>query len=257
MKRNLVIGNWKMNGDQQTNERLVMELLAGLTNDRHLEVAICPPFPYLASVAAQLQNSRVGLGAQNVSSASLGAFTGEVSAAMLRDIGCRFVLIGHSERRALFGETDEVVAQKFSATLEQGMIPVLCVGETVDERRAGTTNGVVTTQMTAVIKYVGIDNLARGVVAYEPIWAIGTGETASPEQAQAVHQHIRGVISASDERTARQVQIIYGGSLKPDNAHALFAQPDIDGGLVGGASLDAASFNAICDAATTIPRGTA
>lgn len=257
MKQRLVIGNWKMNGDQQTNETLLKDLLAGMTNGGDLEVAICPPFPYLASIATQLQGRTVGLGAQNLSPATHGAFTGEVSASMLRDIGCRYVLVGHSERRALFGETDDVVAQKFAAAIAQELVPVLCVGETMDERRAGITTSVMTKQITTVIKHVGIENLARGVVAYEPVWAIGTGETASPDQAQAVHRHLREVIGAFDERIARNLQIIYGGSLKPDNAQALFTQPDIDGGLVGGASLDSASFIAICDAITTTPRGTA
>ncbi|MCO8165429.1 triose-phosphate isomerase [Pseudomonas sp. 21LCFQ010] len=256
MKPNLVIGNWKMNGDQQANEVLLRDFLAGQTNEGHLEVAICPPFPYLASVAAQLKDSNVVLGAQNLSPATYGAFTGEVSASMLRDIGCRYVLVGHSERRALFGETDEVVAQKFAAAIEQGLTPVLCIGETLDERRAGITNSVVTTQMAAVIKHAGIEKLTRGVIAYEPVWAIGTGETASPEQAQAVHQHIRSVIGVFDQQTAIDIQILYGGSVKADNAQALFSQPDIDGGLIGGASLDAASFISICDAARTTPRGT-
>ncbi|MCQ9426808.1 triose-phosphate isomerase [Pseudomonas sp. LJDD11] len=257
MKPNLVIGNWKMNGDQQTNEVLLRNVLASQTNEGHLEVAICPPFPYLASVAAHLQDTNVVLGAQNLSPATHGAFTGEVSASMLRDIGCRYVLVGHSERRALFGETNEVVAQKFAAAIEQGLIPVLCVGETLDERRAGITNSVVTTQMTAVIKHAGIEKLTRGVIAYEPVWAIGTGETASPEQAQAVHQHIRGVIGSFNKQAAIDLQILYGGSVKADNAKALFSQPDIDGGLIGGASLDAASFIAICNAARINPRGTA
>lgn len=257
MKPNLVIGNWKMNGSQQTNEVLLRAVLAGQKNDAHLEVVVCPPFPYLALVAAHLQHSNVVLGAQNVSATTHGAFTGEVSASMLRDIGCRYVLVGHSERRALFGETDEAVAQKFVAAIDQGLIPVLCVGETLDERRAGITNSVVTTQITAVIKHAGIEKLTRGVIAYEPVWAIGTGETASPEQAQAVHRHIRSKIGVYDEQAAISLQILYGGSVKADNAEAIFSQPDIDGGLIGGASLDAASFTSICDAARANPGGTA
>lgn len=257
MKPNLVIGNWKMNGDHKANEALLKDVLASLTNEGQLEVAVCPPFPYLASVAAQLQDSSIVLGAQNLSPATHGAFTGEVSASMLSDIGCRYVLVGHSERRALFGETDEVIAQKFAAAIDQGLTPVLCVGETLSERLAGITNCIVTNQMTAVIKHAGVEKLTRGVIAYEPVWAIGTGETASPEQAQAVHQHIRGVIGAFNERAARDLQILYGGSVKADNAQALFSQPDIDGGLIGGASLDAASFIAICNSARINLKGTA
>lgn len=257
MKPNLVIGNWKMNGSQQTNEVLLRAVLAGQKNDARLEVVICPPFPYLASVAAHLRHSNVVLGAQNVSAAPHGAFTGEVSVSMLRDIGCRYVLVGHSERRALFGETDEAVAQKFVAAIDHGLIPVLCVGETLDERRAGITTSVVTTQITAVIKHAGIEKLTHGVIAYEPVWAIGTGETASPEQAQAVHRHIRSIIGVYDEQAAISLQILYGGSVKADNAQAIFSQPDIDGGLIGGASLDAASFTSICDAARANPGGTA
>lgn len=257
MKPKLVIGNWKMNGTRQANEALLEALITGISDKETSEVAVCPPFPYLSSVAARLQGSKIALGAQNLSPETHGAFTGEVSASMLRDIGCRYVLVGHSERRALFGETDEVVAQKFAAALDQGLIPVLCVGETLEQRRTGITNNIVTTQITAVIKHAGIEKLTRGVVAYEPVWAIGTGETASPEQAQAVHQHIRGVIAAFNKQAASDLQVIYGGSVKADNAPALFSQPDIDGGLIGGASLDASSFISICDAASTTPRGTA
>ncbi|MBC8878025.1 MULTISPECIES: triose-phosphate isomerase [Pseudomonas] len=257
MKPNLVIGNWKMNGAQQANEALLDALIAGMSDEGNLEVAVCPPFPYLSSAAARLQGSKIALGAQNLSPETHGAFTGEVSASMLLDIGCRYVLVGHSERRALFGETDEVVAQKFAAALDQGLIPVLCVGETLKERRAGITNSIVTSQMTAVIKHSGIVKLTRGVIAYEPVWAIGTGETATPEQAQAVHQHIRRVIAVFNQQAASNLQIIYGGSAKADNAQPLFPQPDIDGGLIGGASVDASSFISICDAARTTPRGTA
>jgi triosephosphate isomerase len=257
MKSNLVIGNWKMNGAQPANEALLKAVIAGMSVEGNVEVAVCPPFPYLASVATLLQDSTVLLGAQNLSPETHGAFTGEVSASMLSDIGCRYVLVGHSERRALFGETDDMVAQKFAAALGHGLIPVLCVGETLEQRRAEITNCIVTAQMTAVIKHAGIEKLARGVIAYEPVWAIGTGETASPEQAQAVHQHIRGVIAAFNKQAADSLQIIYGGSVKADNAQALFSQPDIDGGLIGGASLDASSFISICDAARTTPRGAA
>lgn len=257
MKTHLVIGNWKMNGTQEANGELLESIIAGLAEAKNVEVAVCPTFPYLCLVGAKLEQSEIALGAQNLSAASAGAFTGETSGSMLRDVGCRYVLVGHSERRSLYGETDEIVAQKFAAALAHGLVPVLCVGETLEERRAGITNSVVTTQMTAVIKHAGLEKLTQCVIAYEPVWAIGTGETASPEQAQAVHQHIRGVIGSFNRKAASDLHILYGGSVKADNACALFAQPDIDGGLIGGASLDAASFLAICNAASTHSRGEA
>lgn len=257
MKSNLVIGNWKMNGNLKANKELLGNIIAGLADTQNLQVAVCPPFPYLSSVGAELKQSNIALGAQNLSTVSAGAFTGETSAPMLSDVGCQYVLVGHSERRSLYGEADDVVAQKFAAALDYGLIPVLCVGETLEQRQAGTTNQVITNQLTAVIKYAGIGKLTLGVIAYEPVWAIGTGETASPEQAQAVHQHIRGVIGSLNKQAASDMHILYGGSVKADNASALFAQPDIDGGLIGGASLDAASFLAICNAASTTSRGKA
>jgi triosephosphate isomerase len=257
MKPNLVIANWKMNGDGRTNAALLKAIAAALPGGADIDVAVCPPFPYLASVEQQLRGTGIRLGAQNVSAIAAGAFTGEVSAAMLSDIGCQYVLVGHSERRALFGEDDGVLALKFAAALDHGLTPVLCVGETLDERRAGITHRVVSNQITAVIEHVGIDKLKCGVIAYEPVWAIGTGETASPAQAQAVHRHIREVIKRFSERDPSDVQIIYGGSVKADNASTLFSQPDIDGGLIGGASLDAFSFIAICNAARAHSRGEA
>ncbi|ACO81082.1 triosephosphate isomerase [Azotobacter vinelandii CA] len=244
MRGKLVIGNWKMNGSLDANRRLLQELLPPLAAVKGLEVAVCPPFPYLAQVGALLEGSSVALGAQNLHSAGQGAFTGEVGAGMLEELGCRYVLVGHSERRSLFGESDETVAEKFEAALRAGLVPVLCVGETLAQRRDGSTEAVIAGQVRAVLQRVGGAGIAAGVIAYEPVWAIGTGETASPEQAQAVHRHIRALLG---EATA--TPILYGGSVKPDNAAALFAQPDIDGGLIGGASLEAASFLAICRAA--------
>ncbi|MDV7210966.1 triose-phosphate isomerase [Azotobacter beijerinckii] len=244
-----VIGNWKMNGSLDANRRLLQELLPPLAALTGVEVAVCPPFPYLAQVGALLEGSGVALGAQNLHAAEKGAFTGEVGAGMLKELGCRYVLVGHSERRSLFGESDELVAEKFEAALAAGLLPVLCVGETLAQRRDGSTEAVIAAQVRAVLQRVGIAGIATGVVAYEPVWAIGTGETASPEQAQAVHRQIRTLLGEADRELAAATSLLYGGSVKADNAAALFAQPDIDGGLIGGASLEAASFLAICQAA--------
>ncbi|SFB59706.1 triose-phosphate isomerase [Azotobacter beijerinckii] len=244
-----VIGNWKMNGSLDANRRLLQELLPPLAALTGVEVAVCPPFPYLAQVGALLEGSGVALGAQNLHAAEKGAFTGEVGAGMLKELGCRYVLVGHSERRSLFGESDGLVAEKFEAALAAGLLPVLCVGETLAQRRDGSTEAVIAAQVRAVLQRVGIAGIATGVVAYEPVWAIGTGETASPEQAQAVHRQIRALLGEADRELAAATPLLYGGSVKADNAAALFAQPDIDGGLIGGASLEAASFAAICQAA--------
>ncbi|MFB8831876.1 triose-phosphate isomerase [Azotobacter sp. CWF10] len=249
MSRKLVIGNWKMNGGLAANRRLLDELLPQLAALEGVELAVCPPFPYLVQVAARLEGSGVALGAQNLHSLEKGAFTGEVGGGMLRELGCRFVLVGHSERRSLFGECGETVAEKFAAALKAGLVPVLCVGETLAQRRDNVTEAVIAGQLQAVLQRVGIAGVAAGVIAYEPVWAIGSGETASPEQAQAVHRHIRALLGEFDHERAAATPILYGGSVKADNAQALFAQPDIDGGLIGGASLEAASFLAICQAA--------
>jgi triosephosphate isomerase len=211
-------------------------------------VAVCVPFPYLAQAQAKLAGSAIAWGAQNMSQHAKGAFTGEVSAAMLKDFGCAYVIVGHSERRALYGESDEVVAEKFAAAQAAGLTPILCVGETLDEREGGITETVVGRQLDAVIAKSGVAALARAVVAYEPVWAIGTGKTASPEQAQAVHAFIRGKVRALDAAVADGLIIQYGGSMKPNNAAELLGQPDIDGGLIGGAALNAEEFLAICRA---------
>lgn len=248
MRRKLVAGNWKMNGARQGNAALLATLTGGLAGCA-CEVAVCPPFPYLGQVADLLAGSGVALGAQTLSEHASGAFTGEVSAAMLLEFGCRYVLVGHSERRTLFAEGDDQVAAKFAAAQSVGLIPVLCVGETLAQRESGETARVVATQIAAVIDAVGVRALVSSVIAYEPVWAIGTGLTATPAQAQAVHAAIRAQVAALDGEVASGLRILYGGSVKPQNAAELFGQADIDGGLIGGAALVAEDFLAICRAA--------
>lgn len=252
MRDFLVAGNWKMNGSTASNQELVAGIVAGAPQSDSAKLLICPPFPYLAAVAKQISGSRVLLGAQNVSEHESGAFTGEVAPAMLRDIGCAYVIVGHSERRALYGETSFAVAAKFKAALDAGLKPILCVGETLEQREGGGTESVVEVQLGAVIDKVGIAGFKSAVVAYEPVWAIGTGVTASPEQAQDVHRHIRGVMAGHDTEVAESTQILYGGSMKGENAAGLLAMPDIDGGLIGGASLKAGDFLAIAEAAAQV-----
>jgi triosephosphate isomerase (TIM) len=245
MRRKLVVGNWKMNGNRLANT----ELLAGIeaAGPFVADVAVCAPHPYLSEVALSLQGKRIGWGAQDCSSHESGAYTGEVSAAMLAEFGCKYVIVGHSERRAYHAESDQVVADKAKAALGHNLIPIVCVGETLAEREANQTDAVVKRQMSAVIHTLG-HCISQIVVAYEPVWAIGTGKTASPEQAQAVHALLRLQLHAATPKSD-EMQILYGGSVKPDNAAILFSQPDIDGGLIGGASLKAADFVAICRAA--------
>jgi triosephosphate isomerase len=249
MRQKLVAGNWKMHGGLKTNLQLLQDVLAGAADLRGMSVAVCVPFPYLAQAQSVLTGTPVAWGAQNVSEQAQGAFTGEVSAAMLNDFSCRYVLVGHSERRAIYGETDALVADKFAAALAAGLIPVLCVGETLDQREAGQTVAVVSAQIDAVLKRVGVAAFAKAVIAYEPVWAIGTGRTATAEQAQEVHAAIRAQIASADATVAAGLQILYGGSMKPGNAVELLGMPDIDGGLIGGAALVAADFLAICRAA--------
>ncbi len=248
MRRKLVAGNWKMHGTLAENDALLSGILAGM-GDVKADVAVCVPYPYLAQVQAKLNGSRIAWGAQNMSQHGKGAFTGEVSAAMLKDFGCTFVIVGHSERRAIYGENDAVVAEKFAAVQAAGLKPIFCVGETLEERETGVTEVVVGRQIDAVIAKSGVSALANSVMAYEPVWAIGTGKTATPEQAQAVHAFIRGKIRALDAQVAENLVIQYGGSVKGGNASELFGQGDIDGGLIGGASLIADEFLAICRAA--------
>jgi len=250
MRIKFVAGNWKMNGSLSANDALLQELVPALTLLTGMESAVCPPYPYLTQVQRALQGSRVALGAQDLCQHGDGAYTGAVSAAMLRDIGCSCVIVGHSERRTLFGEGDALVAEKFAAAQQAGLKPILCVGETLAERDSGATDRVVARQLNAVLQRCGAAALREAVIAYEPVWAIGTGKTATPEEAQAVHAGIRSLVAQSDPAVAAAVRILYGGSVKAANAAQLFDMPDIDGGLIGGAALVASDFVAICRAAS-------
>ncbi|RTZ58736.1 MAG: triose-phosphate isomerase [Gammaproteobacteria bacterium] len=249
MRRPMVAGNWKMNLGRSEASALAQGLVDGVDDVNNAEVLICPPYVHIADAEAIVSGSAVQLGAQNLSDQDAGAFTGEISGAMLKDYSCTHVIVGHSERRALYGETDELVAKKFAKAQEHGLIPVLCVGELLEEREAGNTESVVARQLDAVIQANGIAALENAIVAYEPVWAIGTGKTASPEQAQEVHAFIRNKLADMDSGIAEGLRILYGGSVKSSNAEELFSRADIDGGLIGGASLDAAEFLAICRAA--------
>lgn len=244
----LVAGNWKMHGSLAGNLSLLDAVRAGAAGLKG-QVAVCVPYPYLAQAQSVLAGSNVAWGAQDVSEHAQGAYTGEVSAAMLNEFGCRYAIVGHSERRSYYGDTDAVVAAKFDAALKAGLVPILCVGETLAEREGNITAQVVTRQLDAVIAMSGVASLAKAVIAYEPVWAIGTGKTATPAQAQEVHALIRARVAQGDAAVAAGVQILYGGSVKPGNAKELFGQPDIDGGLIGGASLVASDFLGICAAA--------
>ena len=243
-RRGLVAGNWKMHGSRAANASLVAGVRAALPAGA--DCVLCPPAVYLADVAAALAGSTIGLGAQDVSpEAAQGAYTGEWSGAMLRDVGCSHVIVGHSERRARHGESDALVARKTAAALAAGLIPIVCVGETLEERDAGATAAVVGRQLEAVLAGCGVEAFRSAVLAYEPVWAIGTGRTATPEQAQEIHALLRGLIRARDAIIGGSVRVLYGGSVKASNARELFAMPDIDGGLIGGASLKADEFTAI------------
>ncbi len=252
MRKPVVAGNWKMNGTRESVSALMSELLQeSFLSDicAEVDVVVCPPFVYLDQVHGEIVGQPIALGAQNASQQESGAFTGEVSAGMLKDVGVEYVILGHSERRSLYFESDEQVAAKFSAAQAAGLVPILCVGETRAQRESGEAFAVVETQLKAVIERSGAQALQNSVIAYEPVWAIGTGLTASPEQAQEVHAHIRSIIRSFDQDVASGVRIVYGGSVKPSNAGDLFRCEDIDGGLIGGASLVAADFAAICAAA--------
>jgi triosephosphate isomerase len=248
MRQPLVAGNWKMNGSRVSAAALVDGLKAGMNDISSVGVAICVPYVFLADVQTLIEGTDIILGAEDCATETSGAYTGEIAAAMLPDFGCTHVIVGHSERRALYGETDEIVATKYAKVQEAGMTPIFCVGETLAEREQGITEEVVGRQMDAVINASGVGSLANAVIAYEPVWAIGTGMTASPEQAQQVHAFIRGKIAALDSDIAAGVKILYGGSMKPGNAVELIGQTDVDGGLIGGASLNADDFLAICKA---------
>jgi triosephosphate isomerase len=247
MRPTLIAGNWKMNGSMQSIIKLVEGIKAGDAGSAQL--AVCPPAVYLMKVSGMLEGTNISLGSQNVCDQAGGAYTGEISAAMLKEAGCVYAIVGHSERRSLYLESDSLVADRFAMAVESGLTPILCLGETLDERQSGVTDVVVARQLDAVLDKLGVDALAKGVIAYEPVWAIGTGQVATPEQAQAVHAFIRSKISALDLNVADDVQIIYGGSMNPGNAAELLSQEDIDGGLIGGASLKAADFLAIAQAA--------
>jgi triosephosphate isomerase len=248
MRKILVAGNWKMHGSKTMVSSLLEGLLAGSSADGKADLAVFPSFPYLSLVESILSGSHIQWGGQTLNPNAQGAHTGETSGNMLVDMGCQYVLVGHSERRAIYGESDADVALRFKAALDSGLEPVLCVGETLEEREAGQTEVVVARQLDAVINSAGIETFNRAIVAYEPVWAIGTGLTASPEQAQSVHAFIRDKLSSLNVIIAEQLRILYGGSVKGSNAAELFAQSDIDGGLVGGASLTAEDFLAIYSA---------
>ena len=251
MRRKIVAGNWKMHGSRAENAALVEAILAGVTSDRSTCI-ICPPFVYLQEVWRMLRGGAVALGAQNVCAEPTGAHTGEISASMLKDVGCEYVVVAHSERRTIYGEDDALVARKFQAVQAKGLVPILCVGEQLADREAGRTEEVVATQLDAVVRLSGIAAFERAVIAYEPVWAIGTGRTATPDQAQAVHAFIRQRLAREDAKIAGAVRVLYGGSVKAGNATELFAMPDVDGGLIGGASLKAEEFLAIFNAADNL-----
>lgn len=248
MRRKLVCGNWKMNGNLASNARLLAGVKAGLSSV-DCEVAVCPPAVYLAQCQTLLAGSALAWGAQDVSAHAVGAHTGEIAASMLQDFGCKYVIVGHSERRAYHGETDALVALKTQRAIQSGLTPIVCVGETLAERESGQMQVVVSAQVDAVLAVIDAADLVQLVVAYEPVWAIGTGKTATPQMAQDVHAILRARLMQKNAALAQTVRIIYGGSMKPDNARELLAMPDIDGGLIGGAALSAADFLAIVQSA--------
>ena len=254
MRHKIVAGNWKMHGSRAENAALIEAIIGTVTDDR-VTCVICPPFVYLHDAWRLLRSSAVALGAQDVCAEAVGAYTGEISAAMLQDVGCRYTLVGHSERRSMFGDTNALVARKFVAALSRELIPILCVGEQLAEREAGHTHEVVGAQLDAVLQLAGAQSLAGAVLAYEPVWAIGTGRTATPEQAQEVHAFIRQRVAREDAKIATGLRVLYGGSVKAGNARDIFAMPDVDGGLIGGASLKAEEFLAIVAAALVPQKG--
>jgi triosephosphate isomerase len=248
MRRPFIAGNWKMHGSRKENAELIEALLLGLPAQTTMDIAVCPPHVYLWEVGRLLKASNIALGAQTVCAEGSGAFTGEVCATMLKDVGCTYVIVGHSERRTIYREDDALVARKFLAVQAQGLIPILCVGETLDEREKTLTMQVVSRQLGAVLDVAGANALQQAVLAYEPVWAIGTGKNATPAQAQEVHAHIRAEVARRDAKIAADLRVLYGGSVKAANAKEIFAMPDVDGGLIGGASLKADEFLKICAA---------
>ncbi|MGI9025978.1 MAG: triose-phosphate isomerase [Burkholderiaceae bacterium] len=254
-RRKLVVGNWKMNGGLEANAALLSSLVSALrTSEFNCDVAVCVPFPFLGQAQQELAGSKVTLGSQNVSEFESGAYTGEVSASMLKEFGCRYAIVGHSERRMWFGDTDERVAAKAERAIATGLTAIVCVGETLAERERGRAAAIVEGQLDAVLERLGAAGLAKCVVAYEPVWAIGTGKTASPDEAQAMHAAIRAHVVKRDKDVASRLTILYGGSVKAGNAAALFESGDIDGGLIGGASLIAKDFMGIAEAASAAAR---
>ncbi|MCP4127172.1 MAG: triose-phosphate isomerase [Gammaproteobacteria bacterium] len=251
MRQPLIAGNWKMNGSRESVFDLLNGLKEGIKLVKDAEVAVCSPSIFIPEVQGQLHGSKISWGGQDISLYEKGAYTGEISGQMLMDFGCKYVIVGHSERREYHAETDQQVAEKYQTALDAGLKPILCIGETLEEREQNETEAVVERQLLAVIDHCGIAALEVGVIAYEPVWAIGTGKTATPEQAQDVHGFIRGLIARRDFAVAEKVQILYGGSMKPSNAAELISKPDIDGGLIGGASLKASDFLEICKAANS------
>jgi triosephosphate isomerase len=253
MRRPIVAGNWKLHGSRTENSRLIEDIMAQLPSKPSGQAApaciVCPPFVYLQEIARLLRGSSIELGAQDVCAEPQGAFTGEVSASMLKDVGCEYVIVGHSERRLIYRESDQLVARKFAAAQSKSLVPILCLGEQLAEREANRTNEVVSRQLDAVLELVGVDTFAHAVIAYEPVWAIGTGRNATPDQAQEVHAFIRARLAARNAKIAAETRILYGGSVKAGNAAELFTMPDVDGGLIGGASLKADEFLAILAAA--------
>ena len=249
MRQPLIAGNWKMNGSRASVKELLDGIKNGMGSVAKAEVAVCAPYIYVPDTQAQLAGTEIAWGGQNLSTEASGAFTGEIAASMLLDFGCKYVIVGHSERRTLYGEDDALVARKFGVALAAGLVPILCLGESLEEREQGVTEEVVARQLDAVIELEGVAALADAVIAYEPVWAIGTGKTATPEQAQVVHAFIRARVAQKDGGVAEGLRILYGGSMKPGNAVELLAKPDIDGGLIGGAALKADDFLGICTAA--------
>ena len=245
MRRTLIAGNWKMNGSLASIEELINGIKDGLADVTNADMAVCPPAVYISTVNNMIGDANIGLGSQNVCDQESGAFTGELAASMLKEFNCGYAIIGHSERRSIYGESDELIAKRFAMAVKSGITPLFCIGETLEERESGIMEDVVSRQIDAVIDTQGIDAIGQCVIAYEPVWAIGTGVTASPEQAQAAHAFIRAKLAALSTEVAEKVQILYGGSMNAGNAAELLSQPDIDGGLIGGAALKAADFLAI------------
>lgn len=249
MRRPIVLGNWKMNGTCSSTPQLLEEILTGMAKGVNAEVGVCVPFIFLPITAEKLNGSILGWGSQNVADQDIGAYTGEISAAMLKQYGCRFAIVGHSERRCLYYESNDLVARRFDRACAHDLVPILCVGETIEQRESNATFEVIYNQLSAVLRVSGINSFSNAIIAYEPVWAIGTGKTATPEQTREVHAYIRRIMTELNPSIGSEVRIIYGGSVNPDNARTLFSMDDIDGGLIGGASLDAESFLSIIQSA--------